>query len=203
MNLLVHGIKFVMKKYLLCFLFCISAFAQEKEPIANYQILFSPDDSVAEELIAMIGKEQKSIKAAVYCLMHRGIAKALTDAHQRGVNVEVIVDPYSVKSRVAVKKMHEANVPVFVWNPPMPAVKGKAKKKRRSLMHDKFCVFGDSQVWTGSFNFTLEASRSNRENVIILENKTVASRYLEEFERLKKEGCVKFQDFSKQQEVLK
>lgn len=197
-----------MKK-LLVFLLCFSSltFAQEKEPIANYQIMFSPDDSIAEELIAMIGKEQKSVKAAVYCLMHRGIAKALSDCHQRGVKVEVIVDPYSVKSRVAVKKMHEAGVPVFVWNPAQPAVKTKngqkAKKKRRSLMHDKFCVFGENQVWTGSFNFTLEASRSNRENVIVLENKTVASRYLDEFERLKREGCVSFTDYSKQPEILK
>jgi hypothetical protein len=65
-----------------------------KEPIVNYQVLFSPDDKIADELISLIGMEKRSIKAAVYCLMHRGIANALIDAHERGVNVEVISFPF-------------------------------------------------------------------------------------------------------------
>jgi cardiolipin hydrolase len=182
----------------LCLFSSFPLFSEKAEPIANYQVLFSPDDRVADELIALIEKEKKGIKAAVYCLMHREIAKALTDAHERGVIVEVIVDPYSVKSRSPVKKMEEAGVPVFVWNPSVPVVEnknGKKIRKRRSLMHDKFCVLGDSQVWTGSFNFTFEAANSNRENVVILENKQIASRYLAEFERLKKQGCQSYQEY--------
>ena len=72
---------------------------------------------------------------------------------------------------------------------------GKKTKKRRSLMHDKFCVLGDNRVWTGSFNFTAEAANANQENVILLENEEIASRYLKEFERLKKEGCQSFDDY--------
>lgn len=170
-----------------------SAFAAE--PIVNYQVLFSPDDKVAEELITLIDKENKSIRAAVYCLMHRGIANALTRAHERGVDVEVIVDPYSVKAKSPVKKMQ---LPIFVWDPPVAEKTSKGGKKiksRKSLMHDKFCVLGDSRVWTGSFNFTLEGTRSNRENVIVLESAEVAGQYLEEFERLKRAGCVTLGDY--------
>ncbi len=173
----------------------------EKEPIANYQVLFSPEDNVADELISLIQKEQKSIKAAVYCLMHRGIAKALIEAYQRGVDVEVIVDPYSVKSRSPVKKMREANVPIFVWNPSLPTIEvknGRKVKKRRPLMHDKFCVLGNNLVWTGSFNFTFEGTHNNRENVVILESKEIASCYLGEFERLKQEGCQTFNEYLSQ-----
>lgn len=176
----------------------ITVSSQEKQPITNYQVLFSPEDHVADALIALIKKEQKSIKAAIYCLMHRGITDALINAYQRGVQVEVIIDPFSIKSRSPVKKIHEANIPIFVWNPPLPITptkNGRKMKKRRSLMHDKFCVLGDKQVWTGSFNFTFDAANVNRENVVVLENKEIASRYLEEFERLKKEGCQRFNEY--------
>jgi phosphatidylserine/phosphatidylglycerophosphate/cardiolipin synthase-like enzyme len=176
----------------------ISAFSEEKDPVAHYKILFSPDGQVADELIALIKKENKSIKAAVYCLMHRGISKALIDAHKRGVDVEVIVDPYSVKSRAPVKTMQAASLPVFVWNPPEVIRvnrKGKSVKQKKPLMHDKFCVLGDSKVWTGSFNFTFQASSANRENVVLLESKEAASQYLKEFERLKKSGCVPLKIF--------
>jgi len=196
-----------MKKYLPAILllslslFPLSAaFCHEKEPVANYQVLFSPEDHVADQLIALIDKEQKSIKAAVYCLMHRGIVNALIKAYQRGVQVEVIIDPYSIKPRSPVKKMQEANIPLFVWNPSMPTIQtknGRKIKKRRSLMHDKFCILGDNQVWTGSFNFTFEASNSNRENVIVLESQEIAALYLEEFERLKREGCLSFNEYLK------
>jgi len=184
--------------FILSFFPLTAVFSLEKEPIANYQVLFSPEDHVADELIALIEKEQKSVKAAVYCLMHRGIIKALINAYQRGVQVEVIVDPFSIKSRSPIKKMHEANIPIFVWNPPLPTVltkNGRKVKKRRPLMHDKFCILGDKRVWTGSFNFTFAAANANRENVIFLENKEIASRYLEEFERLKKEGCQRFNEY--------
>ncbi len=182
---------------LLCLFFSFAS-AQEKQPITNYQVLFSPEDRVADALITMIDKEKNSVKAAVYCLMHRGIAKALIDAHNRGVKVEVIVDPYSIKSRSPVKKMSEAEVPLFVWNPysvALEAQNGKKAKKRRSLMHDKFCVLGNNRVWTGSFNFTAEATNANQENVIVLDNEEIASRYLKEFERLKREGCQSFNDY--------
>jgi phosphatidylserine/phosphatidylglycerophosphate/cardiolipin synthase-like enzyme len=185
----------------LCLLLFLSlsplSFAQAKEPITNYEVLFSPHDHVADELIALIGKEKKSVKAAVYCLMHHGIAKALIDAHKRGVRVEVIVDPYSIKARSPVKKMAEANLPVYVWNPQMPVEirKGRTIKKRKPLMHDKFCVLGDNRVWTGSFNFTFEAEKNNQENVIVLENTGIADKYLKEFDRLKKAGCVAYEKF--------
>ena len=190
-----------MKRCLLFSLLILSttslSLAEEREPITNYEVLFSPQDHVADELIALIGKEKKSVKTAVYCLMHRGIAKALIDAHKRGVLVEVIVDPYSVKSRSPVKKMAEANLGIYVWNPEMPVEmkEGKALKKRRPLMHDKFCILGDNRVWTGSFNFTFEAEKANQENVIIVENAEVAQRYLKEFKRLKKSGCVGYEEF--------
>ena len=121
----------------LCLFFSF-AFAQEKQPITNYQVLFSPEDRVADTLISMIDKEQNSVKAAVYCLMHRGIAKALIDAYQRGVKVEVIIDPYSVKTRSPVKKMSEGASPSFLFLESAVGRNGRSKweKSQKAPLFD-------------------------------------------------------------------
>jgi phosphatidylserine/phosphatidylglycerophosphate/cardiolipin synthase-like enzyme len=170
-----------------------SLVANDSEPILHYQVLFSPRDQLAEKLISLIEKENTSIKVAIYNLMHRGIANALINAHKRGVEVVVVVDPYSVKSRSPLKKMQEAGISLYVWNPPSIVSETKAGrkiKKRPPLMHDKFCILGKSLVWTGSFNFTYQATTENRENALILEGSEVAARYMEEFENLKQGGCL-------------
>lgn len=183
-----------MKKLLLAFfLLSLPLGAKDKEPITQYQVFFSPRDHVAEELISMIDKERKSIRAAVYSLAHRGVMKALMQAKQRGVDVEVIVDPTSVQAKSLFRRQSPFPLKVFVWDPPGESKKlssGKIIKRKKSLMHDKFCVFGDNRVWTGSFNFTQAASQSHRENVFAFESKEVAARYLDEFSQLKSEGCV-------------
>jgi phosphatidylserine/phosphatidylglycerophosphate/cardiolipin synthase-like enzyme len=92
--------------------------------------------------------------------------------------------------------MAAANLPIYVWYPQSPAkLNGEKQKNRKPLMHDKFCILGNKQVWTGSFNFTFAAATSNCENVIVLENANVASLYLEEFERLKKTGCMTYSEY--------
>ncbi len=182
----------------------IAAFSFYSIPIANdlnasekgavSAVYFSPQDGVADRLIASINGEKKSIKVAVYCLMHAGIAKALKAAHARGVDVEVILDPYSIKSRSPVMKMVERGIPVYVWSPEESGSKHKLKKCK-PLMHDKFCVFGDHTVWTGSFNFTREATQANRENVVVMEGFDIAKSYLSEFAEIKKAGCCTYQTF--------
>ena len=118
--------------------------SSESEPITKYQVFFSPDDAVAEELITLIQKETKSIKAAVYSLMHQGIAKALIDAHKRGVSVEVIVDPCSIRARAPVKKMGSAHVPILFWNasPSIKEVKGWKRGVERSSDARQILHFG-------------------------------------------------------------
>lgn len=155
------------------------------------QLYFSPQDKVDARLIALIEKEKEDIRAAVYCLTHRGIIQALSDARKRGVNVEIIVDPFTIKARAPLKRMAQTGISLYVWDPPI-ASHEEQEKPRKPLMHNKFCVFGKKTVWTGSFNFTSEASRANQENVVVLQDAKAAERYLEEFERVKDEGCSPF-----------
>ena len=149
-------------------------------------VYFSPNDQVEKRLINMIEKEKKSICVAIYCMTHRGIASALIEAKKRGVDVEVIVDRFSVRVKAPLGKMVEAGIPVHVWDPDP----GRRKKAHRPLMHHKFCVFGDDMVWTGSFNFTYEASRMHEENAIVIRDADLADAFKNQFINIKFKSCV-------------
>lgn len=153
---------------------------------AQCEVYFSPKDRVAGRLIEYIDREQKSIKVAVYALTHQEITSALIRAKERGVQIEVMVDPFAVRTRSSVQKLRKAGVPLFVWDYELrDSVRSTKKGRSKPLMHDKFCVFGDRMVWTGSFNFTHDAAAQHQENVVALESKEIASKYLQEFAEMK------------------
>jgi len=64
------------------------------------------------------------------------------------------------------------------------------KKKSSGLMHNKFCVFNDEIVWTGSFN-PVKTNKKIFDDVIIINSTNLASNYLEEFEELKSNSSSK------------
>lgn len=56
--------------------------------------------------------------------------------------------------------------------------------KDAELLHDKFCVIDFKTVITGSYNWTYKASH-NSENILILNDPSVATQYISRFEQQK------------------
>jgi len=177
--------------FLITLVCCAISPLQSAATTEHATVYFSPEDQLDKRLIAMIDKERKSICVAIYCMTHRGVAKALMDARQRGVKVELIVDRFSVKVKAPLGKMVEAGIPVYVWDPDA----ARRKKAHRPLMHNKFCVFGDDVVWTGSFNFTYEASKMHQENAVVIRDPELAGVFKNEFTNIKLKTCVPFSSF--------
>jgi phosphatidylserine/phosphatidylglycerophosphate/cardiolipin synthase-like enzyme len=152
---------------------------------------FSPEDHLEKQLIERIHKEKVSLYICIYTFTHRDIMDALVAAKKRGVNVEVIVDRFSVKVSAPLHRLVDASIPIFVWDPD----RAKRLKAHRPLMHNKFCVFGDHTVWTGSFNFTYEASRIHQENALVVESSELARAYLHQFHTIKMRNCIPLASF--------
>lgn len=165
-----------MKRIFLCFLL-LPIFLSGAS--AECKVFFSPKDQLADRLIELIDREDKSIKIAIYSMTHLGIAKALVAAQGRGVAIEVLIDPSSIKSRSSIHRLVEAKIPLFVWDQ-----RGE-DGKRHGLMHDKFCIFGDTSVWTGSFNFTNDAHLKHQENAVTLDSREIAQKYHMQFAQMK------------------
>jgi phosphatidylserine/phosphatidylglycerophosphate/cardiolipin synthase-like enzyme len=94
------------------------------------------------------------------------IAKALLDAHKRGVKVEVILD----KSQ----RTQKYSSATFLYNQGIP-VKIDAQ---HPIAHNKVMIIDGETVITGSFNFTKAAEENNAENLLVVHVRKLAERYI-------------------------
>ena len=166
-----------MKKLFLLILY-ISSYSLFSETI----VLFSPDDKPAQKLISYIKKTERSLSCAIYSFTHKKIARALIDAHKRGVTVEVVADGSGFDSQYTkLGLLEEHNIPLYIYSD----VRENSRRKYDSIMHNKFIIIDNKKLWTGSFNWTNSADTSNQENIIITDDSEVIERYKEQFEILK------------------
>ena len=105
------------------------------------------------------GRRQGTILVQAYSLTSAPIAKALLDAHKRGVQVQVILD----KSQ-RTEKYSSAD---FLANQGVPTMIDAS----HAIAHNKVMIIDSETVITGSFNFTKAAQEKNAENVLIIPDK--------------------------------
>jgi phosphatidylserine/phosphatidylglycerophosphate/cardiolipin synthase-like enzyme len=86
------------------------------------------------------------------------IAKALIDAHKRGVKILAVLDPSNETA-----KYSEAT---FLVNAGIPTL----IDDQHAIAHSKVMVIDDTTVITGSFNFTKKAEENNAENLVVLKD---------------------------------
>ncbi len=147
---------------------------------AHSEAYFSPDDHPADRLISLINSTKHKIYGAVYMFTDNLIAQALINAKKRGVDVKIIVDNATMDYEYGKGTLLKENgIDVYVFS-----TEGKKAKFGTPLMHNKFALL-DSQVWTGSFNWTKSANQRNQENVIVTTNKKVYAKYEKQFGILK------------------
>ena len=117
---------------------------------------------------AILG-EVKAAKTTVlvqaYWFTSPSIAKALVEAHKRGVKVEVILD----RSRTEIDNEQAAfivqnDVPTFIDD-------------KHTTAHSKVVIIDGQAVVTGSFNFTDQAEEENAENLLVIKDKAIADKF--------------------------
>jgi phosphatidylserine/phosphatidylglycerophosphate/cardiolipin synthase-like enzyme len=126
---------------------------------------FSPRGGCTEAVVQVIGAAQSSILVQAYSFTSAPIAKALVEAHQRGVQVQVILDE-SQES----EKYTEAD---FLANQGVPT----RIDDRHAIAHNKVMILDGQVVITGSFNFTKSAEESNAENLLVIKSPALAEQY--------------------------
>jgi len=134
-------------------------------------VYFSPRGDCQDAAVAQFTKAQTSIDVMAYHLTASPIAKALSDAHKRGVRVRVVLD-----SDAAGQKYSEAT---YLSN---AGIDTRIDRKHVA-MHNKVMIIDGLTVITGSYNFTKAAEERNAENMLVIEGRSkIAAAYLANFE---------------------
>lgn len=132
---------------------------------------------IPEQLLAHIEQAQRSIQIAAFEFNLTPIAEALIAAHERGVEVEWFTDDEN-----GIEADEDEGHGQFA----MLKAAGIAIRddERSALMHNKFWIFDQQIVWTGSTNATINDMMRNNNNVIVIDSAEVAAIYEREFAEL-------------------
>jgi len=144
---------------------------------ADPQKVNDPDDlrgSIAEKLIDHINNAQRTIHIAAFEFNLTPVAEALIAAHKRDVEVQWVTD-----DEYGIEADEDEGHGQFAM---LKKARIKVKDdEREALMHNKFIIFDDRTVWTGSTNVTVNGSFRNNNNVLVVDSPEVAAIYEREF----------------------
>ena len=126
---------------------------------------------IENNLIQKIDAAQVSIDVAVFEFDIESVAEALIRAEQRGVDVRVVYDDEHSDPDPQIGEVKSAGIQAV-------------PDKRQAYMHNKFFVFDDQCVWTGSFNISMNAAYRNNENALYFCSKEAAADYSTEFDEM-------------------
>ena len=138
---------------------------------SGVRMYFSPHGGCTEAVVEQLTKAKSNILVQAYSFTSEPIAKALVDAHKRGVQVQVILD----KSQ-RTEKYSEAD---FIAHAGIRTL----IDAKHAIAHNKIMVIDGDTVITGSFNFTKAAEERNAENLLVIEHSVLVKQYTDNWHK--------------------
>ncbi len=117
------------------------------------------------QIVAAIAHAHQVILVQAYGFTSAPIAKALVEAHKRGVDVRVILDKSNLKEGYSSAAfLQHAGIPALI-------------DSNHAIAHNKVMILDVHEVITGSFNFTKAAEEKNAENVVFIDDPATATAF--------------------------
>ena len=134
------------------------------------QVYFSPNGGAAAAIIKEINGAKTEILMQAYSFTSASIAKALIEAHKRGIRVQAILDKSQRSERYSSATfLANSGIPTFIDG-------------EHAIAHNKIMVIDGTTVVTGSYNFTRAAEERNAENLLIVKSKDLAALYVKNWQ---------------------
>ena len=135
------------------------------------ELYFSPKGGAEAAIVQAINQARRELCVLAYSFTSLPINAALEAAYQRKLRVIVILDRSQLAARGSkLRNLQEAGLPVFI-------------DSTHAIAHNKVMIIDKRRIITGSFNFTRAAEERNAENLLIMDNKALSKRYMQDFER--------------------
>lgn len=143
-------------------------FTQDGVPI---QVYFSPEDKVLEPLIAALNGARRSVHFMTFSFTDFDVASALLNRAAAGVTVRGIFE--TVGSQTTASELRT----LFC------AGLDARQDGNPFVLHHKVFIVDETTVITGSFNISSNATNSNDENLLIIQDADVGALFMQEFNR--------------------
>lgn len=127
--------------------------------------------NIDKMLAQKINTAKLTIKAALHELDSEIIANALVKAQQKGIKIRIVTETDYMQED-SILELQQAGIPV------------KSDGGRGGLMHNKFLIFDQEAVWTGSLNTTDNGAYKNNNNAIYISSKDLAENFTTEFNEM-------------------
>jgi phosphatidylserine/phosphatidylglycerophosphate/cardiolipin synthase-like enzyme len=139
---------------------------------AQMQVLFAPDNNVAQRLAERINASTQSVRFLAFSFTQDAMGKAVTSRAQAGVAVSGVFEKTGSETRFSeYGAMKKAGLDVYQDGNPY-------------LMHHKVFVLDGRTTVFGSFNFSDSADKDNDENCLIVDDPAFAAQFSGEVDRM-------------------
>jgi len=143
----------------------VSEAARTERP-TRIEVFFSPNGGCTDAIVKALKRARTSVLIQAYYFTSAPIAKAVVDAHKRGVETKVILDKsQATASYSSADFLAHGGVTVLI-------------DAKHNIAHNKVMIIDSSRVITGSFNFTKAAEEENAENLLIIHSADLAAKYI-------------------------
>jgi len=129
---------------------------------------------IKQRILSEINNASQCVYVAMAYFTDRDIAMAIVEAKNRNVLVDIILSS-NIQNDTVKLMLKGANIIVHAFDT------GDA----RGIMHHKFCLIDNKITINGSYNYSINASNNNVENIHVSDETSTYSQFFSEFERLK------------------
>jgi phosphatidylserine/phosphatidylglycerophosphate/cardiolipin synthase-like enzyme len=130
--------------------------AAEEDGLSIY---FNPDGGAEVAIVQHINAARRSVFVQSFHFTSPILANALIAARQRGVDVRIIIDHKAfLEPACLAVELHQHDIPVLV-------------DAEHHTAHNKIMIFDESDVLTGSYNYTPLSANDNAENALFITGK--------------------------------
>ncbi len=153
------------------------ALSVEKQKASQAEVTAAFNNDCKKLLILNIKKASKTIYGAIYTFTNKDIAQAFITQANKNVQIYLKIDKEQAKfnyTKRLISMMRKVGIKITL-----------IAMKKSDYMHNKFAIIDKQIVITGSFNWTINASRDNYENIVAIQSKEIADQYIKEWDKLK------------------
>jgi phosphatidylserine/phosphatidylglycerophosphate/cardiolipin synthase-like enzyme len=140
-------------------------FTNPQSPLAAQQT-----GGIDQPLADAIDSAKLTVDVAIYSLSLNSIRDALLRAHDRGVQIRMVMESDNL-DRADPQRLKDAGIPIL-------------GDRREGLMHNKFVVIDGSEVWAGGMNYTDSGAYEDNNVLMRIRSVKMAENYTKEFEEM-------------------